>query len=150
MVAERVYQQGRKLIVHKYNYPLCLRCPDILESSEISVPLHVWVLGNGNWLDSDLPATIKSICGHENDPSYRILIIGRDLTAIKQRPYFDNWGDWTYAAGMKHRKKHKDKQKTQTAALSILKPLAEYYNRRKKASTQILLQLAVPVEYIGD
>lgn len=154
LIAERMYRLEKRVwtLQHlpHFSPEVVSRYPQLSSPEDVPEPIHVWVLGSDRWLDAELPAPLTTICANEHDPTYRVLIIGRDLNTITTLPYLPDSPSWTYQAGMKRRKRHKHKQQVRVASATLLTPMAEYYNRTQKPATFILRQMGVPVEYIGD
>lgn len=111
-------------------------------------PLDVWVVGKSGWLTKRLPEPIQSICNGETDDTYRIIIACEGLEGI-QTPHVPGWPDWTYASGMKRKKRHQNIKEFKHVSEMLLGVMHDYYDEMRIPPTAVFEDLNIPVVYTG-
>ena len=111
--------------------------------------IHVYVFGNSDWLNSELPAPLRTIAEDELDSSYRIIIAAWSLLQAQGR-YDLPLGSTVRDSGLTLMKKHKDRPTFEEAATTLLGLAYDYYDEERAAPTPILRDFGVPLEFCGD
>lgn len=110
-------------------------------------PLHIWLVGSDDWIRT-MPQPFLAMSEHEDDPNYRVLIVGEGIRHMDT--YVHSWNAWPRQVGMSRKKKHRDVRAFRSAAIELAAGMFDYYGQNHIAPTAVLENLRVPFEFYGD